>query len=237
MTPSLILDLVTVSILLLFAALGIRMGFVRALCSFLAVFVAFFGAVFLARTLTPALTELVSPYALPSIVERLEGSAKSSSLTDAPSDSAEGSALLPETPVLLPAGLPDAWNAIIQSQTAEAEGLRQPFTSPSQAIAASILRIIVFGALFLLSFLLLLLIWTLLSRSLDLISKLPVLNFCNRTLGAALGLIKGLLLLLVLRWALCDLTGFLPAAFVEESLVFRWLSQALSSFPLSRLLL
>ncbi|MBP1758985.1 MAG: hypothetical protein H6Q61_1234 [Firmicutes bacterium] len=229
MTPSLILDLVLAAILLSFAISGIRQGFVRSLCSLLAVFVAFFGAVFLAKTLTPYVAEIAAPHALPAIVERLEGK-------DVEIPSRDFSAQ--ETGTLLEnLGLPEAWTRIIQQNYAQQNIEQEPFASPSQVLAGYILNILTYGAVFVASFLILLMIWAILTRTLDLVAKLPVLNFLNRSLGALLGIAKGLLFLLILRWVLCDLTGQVSPEIVEQTYLFQLLSSFLAGTPLGKILL
>lgn len=228
MSIPILLDIVIIAILLCFVAGGIRLGFIRALCSLLAVFVAFFGAFFLAKYLTPVAVQIATPYALPSIVEKLEGEEAAPSR-----DFSEQ-----ETKTLLQnLGLPDSWSRIIEKNYSAQETDTPAFTSPSQMLANYILKIIITGALFLLSFIILLILWAILSRTLDLVAKLPVLNFCNRTLGAVIGLLKGLVLLLVLRWVLCDLTEVISPELVENTLVFQWLSLLLSYSKLNRFLL
>ena len=216
MTPSLILDLVLAAILLSFAISGIRQGFVRALCSLLAVFVAFFGALFLAKLLAPTAAEIAAPYALPSIVERLEG--KDAQIPSRDFSAQENGDLLENL------GLPEAWTQIIQQNFANRDAAQEPFMSPSQTLANYILEILSYGVVFIAAFVILLIIWTILTHTLDLVAKLPVLNFLNRSLGALLGLVKGLLFLLILRWVLCDLTGQVSPELVEQTYLYQWLS-------------
>lgn len=225
MTPSLILDLALAAILLAFAISGIRQGFVRSLCSLLAVFVAFFGALFLAKTLAPAAAEVATPYVLPAIVERLEG--KDTKIPSRDYSAQENDALLENL------GLPEAWTRLIQENFATQDAEQEPFTSPSQTLANYILEILSYGVVFIVSFVLLLILWAILTRTLDLVAKLPVLNFFNRSLGALLGIVKGLLFLLILRWVLCDLTGQVSPALVEQTYLYQWLSAFLAGTPLS----
>lgn len=212
-----LMDVSIILILLFFAIRGIQHGFVRALCSFLAVFVALFGALFLTKQLTPMATDLLAPQVLPSIVKQLEkDSIPQSSQNFSPQ----------ETAILLQKiGLPETWNQMIQQIDSSAEREEITTTSPIQIMANYILNIILSAGIFILSFLLLLLLWMIFSRSLDLMAKLPVLNFCNRTLGGLFGLCKGLIFLLLLRWLLCDLMGQIP----PELLARTWSFQVLSS--------
>ena len=88
------------------------------------------------------------------------------------------------------------------------------------------------AVLFLVGFLLVLLVWKLLCNALNLVAKLPVLHGLNKALGGVLGLIKGWLILLVARWILCDVLGWIPPEVAAESrlLVF------LSTLPLPSLM-
>lgn len=61
--------------------------------------------------------------------------------------------------------------------------------------------------LFLAGFFGVLILWLILCHTLNLVAKLPGLHLLNKLLGGLLGLIKGLLLLMVARWILCDLLG------------------------------
>ena len=69
-----------------------------------------------------------------------------------------------------------------------------------------------------------LILWLILCHTLNLVAKLPGLHLLNKLLGGLLGLIKGLLLLMVARWILCDLLGWIPASIVAESRLLLLLS-------------
>lgn len=215
----LILDGVLALLLLLFVISGIRQGFVLSLCSFLAVFVALFGAVMITKYTAPLVTDFAAPHFLPSIVEKVEDTS--------PEISSRGPTAEALPPLLEHLGLPESWmDMVVRVYQGDQEETRPPFTSPSQMIAKSILEIAVAAGLFILSFILLLILWKIVSKALDLVTKLPVLNFCNRLLGALLGLLKGLLLLFILRWLFCDFLGLVPAGLIEETYLFQFLSFA-----------
>lgn len=71
--------------------------------------------------------------------------------------------------------------------------------------------------LFLAGFLGAQMVWSLVCRVLRLAAKLPVLNLLNKLLGGLLGLCKGILVLLVARWILCSLLGWIPPEVAAES--------------------
>lgn len=66
-------------------------------------------------------------------------------------------------------------------------------------------------------------VWTALCHILDLVAKLPGLNFINKLLGGVLGLVMGILILLVAQWALVDLLGWIPPEVAAQSRVLPWL--------------
>ncbi len=77
--------------------------------------------------------------------------------------------------------------------------------------------------LFLAGFVVIQMIWTALCHILDLVAKLPGLNLINKMLGGVLGFAKGVLILLVAQWALCDLLQWIPTEVAAESRVLPWL--------------
>lgn len=218
MSSSLVLDLGIAVILLFFLVRGMQVGFVRALCSLLALFVAFFGALFLSRMLTPPATQLLAPHVLPAIIQRLE---------DSPTPPPETAITSADALSLLQnIGLPESWNDMLAKQSA-ADSDATSGSSPAQLLASYLLRIILSAALFILCFFLILLLWRLLSNSLDLVARLPVLNFCNHILGGVLGLLKALLALFLLRWLLIDLLGLISPALLEQTHAARLLGELL----------
>ena len=75
--------------------------------------------------------------------------------------------------------------------------------------------------LFLASFALVLLLWLLLSRVLDLAFKLPVLSTLNRWSGGVLGLCEGVVLVVIVGMLLKG--GVLPEEVVENSYLLKLL--------------
>ncbi|MPM82864.1 hypothetical protein SDC9_129926 [bioreactor metagenome] len=78
-----------------------------------------------------------------------------------------------------------------------------------------------------------LLLWTLLSHALDLVAKLPVLHFFNKTGGFVLGTAKGVLVLFVVLRAAEYLGNFIPAGMAENTVLLKWFLTAdpLALFP------
>lgn len=227
--PFAFIDISILIILLFFILGGARKGFVRSLCSLLAVFVALFGAILLSKYLAPHITELAAPHAVPSIVMKMEAG------------SSEGRGAQSPTPqdtstLLKNLSFPEYLSRIVEDLYTSSTPEEKPFHTPSQMLAFFLLKTLIPLLVFFISFFLLLILWGVLSRGLNLVTKLPVLNFCNKSLGAVLGAVKGLIFLFLLAWILSDLTSTIPLEALEHSLFFQWFSALPSMIPLSDLL-
>ena len=106
------------------------------------------------------------------------------------------------------------------------------FPKPRAELAAAAAGLLARSLLFLAGFFGVLILWLILCHTLNLVAKLPGLHLLNNLLGGLLGLIKGLLLLMVARWILCDLLGWIPASIAAESRLL----PLLSSFSIFSLL-
>lgn len=189
LTASLLLDIVILLLLVLFFVQGIRRGFILTLCSLLAVFLALAGGWFLAHEYAEPLQEKLEPV----ILERL---------VPARSDDTEG---------LEDASLVDSLHAQMENAAQSVQDAL--LTQQAKAVSAVAARAI----LFLAGFLAVLLIWVVVCHALDLVAKLPGLRLINKAMGGVLGLVKGLILLIVLRWLLCDLLNMIPSEVQQES--------------------
>lgn len=231
MTMSLLLDCIVLALVLVFVLSGMRHGFVRSLCSFLALFVALFGAIYLAKMLTPAVADLAAPYFLPSIERKLEG---------VPSSQGNLDVSQVDTQTLLKTlHLPQSWDQMLQKINASQSSAANPnhMQTPTQWLAFNVLKIVTSAVIFIVSFLLILFLWGILSRSLDLVARLPVLNFCNRILGALFGLLKALVFLFLLRWLLFDFWGIVPQNVLAQSYSYKYILMVFDSLPLDRFFL
>ena len=189
---SLLLDLVLLGLLVFSFVMGVRRGFLLSLCSLLAVLVALLGGWYLAAHWSQPLEERLEPVILETLTQR----------------EAEEETTSP---------LPDNLPQVLQDQAAQTA---QDWKNATLAQAAAFLA----GAaakviLFLAGFFVVLLLWNLLFHALNLVAKLPGLHGLNKFFGGALGLVKGLLLLMLARWLLCDLLGWIPADVTRDSIL------------------
>ena len=197
-----IFDVVILILLLLTAWKGYRRGFVLTLCSLLAVFVAFIGATVISSQLARPMSRLIQPALERSITQVLEEqthavlpppetseASQPPALSDAFSgeEGQEGEedwlAQLPLDEVLDALQASSLYQHFIQPiQDAIQDGVMEVTTSAARAVADYLALELTRMFLFLVSFALVLLLWLLLSRVLDLACKLPVLSTLNHWL-------------------------------------------------------
>ncbi len=185
----LIVDLASAAILLFSALRGRSRGLIKTLAGILAVILAFSCAGFLAEKSTPYISEkYVSPY----ITSAIEP--KSEELT--PQEAASDPAAVGE--IFLELGFSEniVRDAISDFTAAMTKSIAEPIVAMTNSIAYKL----TYSVLFVIFFLLSLLVLTLLFKILNLASKIPGINFINKTLGLILGIILGYLILVALSF-------------------------------------
>ncbi len=232
-------DLILVAVIALCAFIGRKNGFVKTIFSFFSSIVAFIVASLLSRPIGAFLGENVFyPFFEKHVLTALsEGAGKSVAEIDF-------------------SALPEACKAVLSRFQVTEEALKGFLAESGQTagqatadavgryvaepIAHSVGVAVAFAALFIVSLILL----RILSRALDLISKLPVLNFSNRTLGLVIGLVFGLFIAFLLSGILSlsepMLQGvenaFFQAFDVEETVLLKLFSKVdlLSVFSVAK---
>lgn len=222
----LIFDLVIAILLVLAVFQGYRRGFVLTLCGFLAVFVAFFGATILSNALAEPVSHAITPVIENQISNSIHETLEEQGYQfEEPQPGQEEETPAPEDQFSLDQILNMMKDsALIQSfsdaiRGAVNDGVVEVTTSAAQTIASYIARELSRMVLFLISFVLVLVAWTLLSRALDLAFRLPLLSTLNHWSGAAVGLLKGGVLLFIACWLLREL---FPAEVVEQSYLLKF---------------
>lgn len=216
-------DLVILLVLLFFALRGLRRGLILTLFSLLSVLVALAGSLLLSGLWSDALSQRLQPALLPSVTSAVE-----SALPEKPSTG-------PLTELLADADLPFGLNKYLtgaqEEDTEEPQDTRVAALSAflTEKLADSIAR----NGLFLLCFVLILILWKLLARTLDLVARLPGLHTLNKLGGFLLGALRGALVLFVLAWLIRWLwSDLIPDQAVEQSPLLRFF---MTFRPLERL--
>ncbi|MEA4954148.1 MAG: CvpA family protein [Pseudoflavonifractor sp.] len=223
-----LIDILILVVLLVFLMLGAHHGFILTLCSLVAVLVALIGATLAADALAPKLASALEPRLAQSIQAKLEERALA-----AGNDAGAQTGVSDVLAALRDKGGLYKWAADKLEDTLEA-GITQTAAETAASAAAAVAEQIAHGLLFVVGFLVVLLAWTLLSRALDLVAQLPGLSGLNRAAGGLLGLVKGLLVVYLVAWILCDLTGLLPPETVAQTKLLRFLT---AHSPLEMLML
>ena len=226
---SLLLDLAVIAVLAFCAWRGAVRGLVLTLCGLLAVLVAFGGAFFLSDRFSNDVATLIQPYIQVHVEELLENSVEEQHGESLPSsnlpipgyagDDDPIAASLDE--VLRALGDSKLFAGLVQSVSdAIDEGVLAVVTTAAAAVSAFLAQQIARSGLFLISFFLILIVWWLLSHALDLAFRLPVLRTLNKSGGLLIGLAKGVLVLLVVCWAL-TVFDLVPLATAQQTFLFR----------------
>ena len=222
MSP-LVIDIIVLAILALFAWMGAKKGLILTIFSLLALFVAFFGARYVTDHFHEPVADIIRPSIQLAVDDMLSGMIPDSGTIDPDSIDPD---LLPEgvDPDMIPEDMeieveydPTGHITLQQILTFldsmdEFPELRrllrdaiegEKIMVTTNAVDAVVAYAAILAAkiiLFALSFLLILLIWGLASRALDLTFKLPILSWINGVGGAIFGAIKGVAILLVVVW-------------------------------------
>lgn len=219
MDNALIVDLALAGVLLLFAVVGARRGLVRSLMLLVSTLLALVGAAMLTAALAEPVTDMVFPTVREKAVIYFEQTASAQESSSAQEDGAmhEEDAFADMTETLRRFGISDeAVRGVMQS-------MGQSAVSTVERAAYLLVKTIVQAALFLLSFLLLLLLLRLVTRALDAMCRLPVLHGLNTLGGVALSLAEGALVIYLVLYAAPRLgvTWFTDHA--EGTVLLAWL--------------
>ena len=212
MAAFLLFDLIVLAVLVIFTLRGAWRGLVLSLCSLLAVVVAFAGASFLARTVSPMVAQALEPRFAAAIETRLEDALEQRV--------AEGEQAVLTTEDVPLEGVLDILRDMGLYQNLI--GAVDRAVEQGVAVTAAVAQSVAYLVLFLAGFLLLLAAWTLVSRALDLVARLPGLHFLNKTLGGLFGLIQGCILLFVAAWLIQFSGHLIPEETVEQTRLLRF---------------
>ena len=189
------MDIVAVAALLVFVIVGAREGLFRSLAGLVIVVVALVGAGMIAATLADPAAKLITPIIEKAITEKVDDAIteKTGKLDTQRTDTG-----VEELMDIL--GLDEDVRQSI-GQRAE-ESVRSTGASAISAVVESLCRSIIYGVLYIFSFLALSVLLHILAKAMDLLTKLPVIHSLNALGGGAIGLVKGALVLFLAIWAL-----------------------------------
>ena len=217
-----ILDVIAFALILFFLWRGCEKGFVLTLCGFLAVFVALIGASILSNALAEPVAKAVEPVIERRIQDALTEAIQQTEFVSVDGGVAQSPEELPLSAViqqLKDSGLYRSFANAFQS--AVDSGVAEVTANAAKSLAHFVAVQIARTVLFALAFFAVLIAWSFLSRALDLVARLPVLSSVNRWGGGAIGLCKGVLIVMAAAWLLQD--SFIPKSMVEETILLKFL--------------
>ena len=197
MTTPVIIDAIAVAVLAGFAVLGAWKGLLRTLAGLLVVVLSLAGAGIIASALSGPAAKLVAPMIEKRIEARLDEAIQAQLPGTLPGDGAEE---LPLADLLDLLGVDQARRDALTGRAQET--IRDTGASLAAAVIESAARSVLYGALYMISFVLLSAGLHLLVRMLDAVLKLPGLHGLNALGGGLVGLAEGALLLFLAVWAL-----------------------------------
>ena len=197
-----ILDLIVIAVVALFVWRGAARGLVLSLCGLLAFVVAFAGAG--PDALEPRFAAVIEEQLDAQIQQLPEG-------VDPSGDSPLSGVL----EILENLGLYDTVAGAVED--AVQGGMTSAAADTAAAVAASVAQSVAYRVIFAVAFALLLAAWGVLSRTLNLMARLPVLHFLNKPGGALIGVIQAFVILSVAVWLLQVLGHAIPQETVQQT--------------------
>ena len=221
MTTPVIIDIVILIVLVVFTVLGARRGLLCSLAGLVILAVALVGANLVSTALTEPAVELLSP-----LVERRMEKKVDAALAER-EERAEN---LTIEELLELVGVDSKRLDDLAGRAHNA--VRDEGVDIAMAVVESLAYSFIHALLFGLTFLALLVVLKLVAGALDLMLRLPVLRTLNRTGGAMIGLLQGLVVVILVLWVASRL-GYPVEQLAEGSNLIQYLAAQMGK-PLSQ---
>lgn len=207
MTTAVIMDAIVVIILVVAVCYGAKRGLLESLAGLIIVVMALVGAGIAAGTFTDPVAGFVTPLVEERVAERVEAALEEQAGAFAGEWSLEELPDLEELPIAEVLALMGLDETVRASLAERAQNMiRDTGATVVSAVVESLVRSFVYGVLFFLAFLTILLLLKVLVGAMGLVLKLPGLRLLNALGGAVIGLAEGVLLLFLAVW-LCRKLG------------------------------
>ncbi len=221
---SLVIDLALVGIVILCGWRGFRTGIINGVCWILAVIIALYGANLLATAFYTEFSDIVEPFAL-SVIEKAIGGGSEDGETDGGEDNTltvdEREKLDVYTvskEVLGSFGFSDGASESIARDVASTHS--KVNNAMEEELTEQVCARASFVAVFTIAFILIAIVFTVIGNITDLSFGLPGHENLNHVTGAALGVIRGLLIILAIGCIGRYLGLLIPAGVTEKTRIY-----------------
>jgi uncharacterized membrane protein required for colicin V production len=223
---SLVIDLIIIAIIGLFIWKGWRKGLILGVSGILALIIAFAASGFIARNFSGEIAPALSPF-ISGEVDKAIDSAQLKFEADPQGD--------PVTNIsenaISELGIFGTTAAKISGQVTKS--VNEAGMRLKEAMEERITNSLAYALILIVSFILVLILFTIAANIINVAFKLPGLNLINGIGGAALGLVKGLFLCFVLAWAIGFLGIIIPSDILRNTVMLSWL---MNTNPVSSIL-
>ena len=213
----LIYDAVIVAILAYFFLRGRKKGLILTLCGLAAFFVAIIGARMASDAFAPKVADLLQPR-FSSVIEDQLANGFGEKLDEllAAGETTDNAVVKLLTSLGFYDQLANTIRSAISGQAA------QTAADVAVSLARAVAEVVAGVLVFVVAFLLLIVVWYLVSHTLNLAARLPLIKGLNRLLGGLFGLLQGMLILFFVAWILRLLGGVIPEETVEGTTLLRF---------------
>ncbi len=217
---SIIIDLVLVGILALCVWNGYRKGLILGIAGLLVLVVAFVGANVIARTYSSEFTPIVQPF-ISGFVDKAVTDTSSSEGTGTEYEGNSDAAYIKSIESLNKLGiLGKAAASLAESVGDSVSNLGKNIRG---AITEKLSEAICFLLVFVIAFLLIVIVFTIIANIINLVFRLPGLEFINNIGGMLMGFIKGLVFVFAISWVAQYLGFLFKDDTLEKTVLLKWL--------------
>lgn len=216
-------ELIIVAVLVAFVWLGARRGLVLTLCGLMGVGVAFLGSGLAAGALAPVVADALEPRIAAVIEEQLNQSIQNAELFTGQGVAATVPEEVPLSGVLDVLRDMGLYEGLIDSvQQAVEDGMTEVAASAAAKVASAVARSVAYRLIYSVGFVVILIVWKWVSRTLNFMARLPVLHQLNHLLGGAAGLVQGCLVLFLVAWVIQFMGSLIPSETVEQTVLLKF---------------
>ncbi len=223
---AIIIDIILIAVVLLFALIGMKRGFIKEIISLVGVVAAFIAALLI--------SDIGSSFIYDSFVDKsVRDTVSESVLAQVENDTDSIVSSIPQK--YLDAA--DTFGIDIENVVNENIGdtAQDTAASVSEAVSLKIARPmlipIIRVILFLILFIVIKLIIDLIGRALNIVARLPVIQGANKILGFVIGVLRGVIAAVIICYAFNLVLRYHPDGFLkidrstaEASYIFKWIS-------------